>query len=188
MEIWKDALGRFSGRYSVSSFGRVKSLSRVIFCSDGITRRISERLLKPTLKWDGYLEVKLYDNSGGSRTYLVHRLVLETFVGPCPEGQECRHLDRKRTNNSLKNICWGTPKENGEDKKRHGTTNLGVRGRHYNQGEKHPTAKLTEEQVREIRRLHEVERFSNCELGRRFGVHNAVISMIVHRKTWSHVK
>lgn len=34
------------------------------------------------------------------RRVQVHRLVLEAFVGPCPPGMECRHLDgdRKRVN------------------------------------------------------------------------------------------
>ena len=38
--------------------------------------------------------------------YLVHRLVLETFVGPCPEGFECDHINRIRDDNSLENLRW----------------------------------------------------------------------------------
>ena len=55
------------------------------------------------------------------RHYLIHRLVLETFIGPCPEGEVCRHLDGDKRNNSLNNLCWGTLKENTQDAIRHGT-------------------------------------------------------------------
>lgn len=41
----------------------------------------------------------------------VHRLVLETFIGPCPDGQEARHLDGDATNNRLENLAW-TPQSN----------------------------------------------------------------------------
>jgi hypothetical protein len=59
---------------------------------------------------------------------LVHQLVLETFVGPCPENQETRHLDGIPANNRLENLCWGTSQENnGLDKRRHGTLALGER-------------------------------------------------------------
>lgn len=55
------------------------------------------------------------------KTRYFHRLVLEAFIGPCPEGMECRHLDGDAGNNRLENLAWGTPIENGEDKVRHGT-------------------------------------------------------------------
>lgn len=53
----------------------------------------------------------------------VHRLVLEAFVGPCPEGMECRHFpDRDTANNHLGNVSWGTRQQNMADKKIHGTS------------------------------------------------------------------
>ena len=48
--------------------------------------------------------------------HYVHRLVLEAFVGPCPEGMECRHLEGDTANNALSNLAWGTPQENAADK------------------------------------------------------------------------
>lgn len=51
----------------------------------------------------------------------VHRLVLETFVGPCPEEMECRHLNGRRADNRLENLVWGTRSENTKDAVRHGT-------------------------------------------------------------------
>jgi len=66
-----------------------------------------------------YLYVRL-SHDKKSRIFRVHRLVLEAFVGPCPEGMECRHLDGDPSNNRLENLRWGTPAENTEDKRKHG--------------------------------------------------------------------
>ncbi len=46
----------------------------------------------------------------------IHRSLLETFIGPCPEGMECRHLDGDPLNNNLGNLKWGTRYENMQDK------------------------------------------------------------------------
>ena len=46
----------------------------------------------------------------------IHRLVLEAFVGPCPVGMECRHLDSDKSNNRADNLTWGTPKQNMQDR------------------------------------------------------------------------
>ena len=56
-------------------------------------------------------------------TYRVHRLVLETFVGRCPKGMECRHLNGNRADLRLLNLCWGTRSENAHDAIKHGTHN-----------------------------------------------------------------
>lgn len=44
--------------------------------------------------------------------HYVHRLVLETFVGPCPEGMECDHVNRDRSDNRLQNLRWVTSVDN----------------------------------------------------------------------------
>lgn len=53
-------------------------------------------------------------------------------------------------------------------------------------GSAHENSKLTEQQVLEIIRLNR-EGISQCELGRRFGVNQSLISGIVHGKRWSHL-
>jgi DNA-binding MarR family transcriptional regulator len=61
------------------------------------------------------------------------------------------------------------------DRIRDGTTNL---------GEKTPTAKLTEEQVLEIRRrIGQTQR----ALGEEFGVDQSTISDILKGRTWAHL-
>src|ERR1044072_2359706 len=67
---------------------------------------------------------------GGKPTiYMVHRIVLEAFVGPRPAGMECRHLDGNPGNNNLSNLQWGTPLQNAADRKAHGKR--GSRARFY---------------------------------------------------------
>ena len=50
---------------------------------------------------------------GGYRTVMlekrsrrVHRLVLETFIGPCPEGFVGHHVDGNTLNNAARNLGW----------------------------------------------------------------------------------
>jgi hypothetical protein len=68
---------------------------------------------------DGYARVSLATASGRYRTHKVHRLVLEAFVGPCPDGMECLHSpDATRTNNRLDNLRWGTHQDNVDEVER----------------------------------------------------------------------
>jgi len=65
---------------------------------------------------DGYVYVTLYRASRKFTRY-VHRLVLESFVGPCPEGMEaCHYPDKTRSNNRLRNLRWDTRPENHKDR------------------------------------------------------------------------
>lgn len=75
--------------------------------------------LNPSRRPDGYLIIHGFCERKLTRR--VHRLVLETFVGPCPEGHTARHLDGTTDNNRLRNLAWGTNADQEEDKKRHGT-------------------------------------------------------------------
>lgn len=95
--------------YLVSDEGNVYSLK------SGEKRR-----LKLYRRDDEYIEVTLYNN-GQPKNFLVHRLVLEMFVGPCPEGMECCHFDGNKMNNHLSNLRWDTPLANTADQIRHGT-------------------------------------------------------------------
>lgn len=96
-ERWLPAAG-FEGRYEISDAGRVRNLHGLV--------------LKTSRTNKGYLRVL---------GRFVHRLVLEAFIGPCPSGMECRHLDGNPSNNRLENLLWGTPLENANDRRRHGT-------------------------------------------------------------------
>src|SRR5262245_52174442 len=84
------------------------------------------RQLTISLQLNGYPYVSLQTGTRrGSHKSTVHRLVLEAFMGPCPPGLQCRHLDGNRQNNRLDNLTWGSASDNEADKRHHGTTQQG---------------------------------------------------------------
>lgn len=138
---------------------------------------ISHRWLSPWLQ-DGYYRVGF----GRSKHYAVHRLVLETFIGPCPDGMEGCHNDGVRTNNHVDNLRWDSRSENAKDKVRHGTAaNL------FDRGERHPQSKLTAQNVRTIVYLYRTGEFKQKEIGNIYGVEQQTISGIVNKKIWRHL-
>lgn len=105
-ERWLPVVG-YEGTYEVSDLGRVRSLDRV----DAAGQNLKGRILKPSPKSSGHLLVTLCN--GNRRMSPVHRLVMEAFVGPCPEGREvCHYPDHDKTNNRLDNLMYGTRSEN----------------------------------------------------------------------------
>jgi hypothetical protein len=70
-------------------------------------------------------------------------------------------------------LRWALPRENAADKISHRTDN---------KGEKHGLSKLTEKDVREIRRLK--ESVPKAVLSRRFDVSHRTISRVVSGETW----
>jgi hypothetical protein len=66
----------------------------------------------------GYPRVNL-DRDGRNHSRLIHRLVLESFVGPRPNGLEaCHYPDPDKWNNHLANLRWDTHGENARDRYR----------------------------------------------------------------------
>jgi len=55
-------------------------------------------------------------------------------------------------------------------------------------GEAHQNATITEDTVREIRRLHDVEGYGSPRIARAVGMSIAQVSRIIRRIAWSHVK
>lgn len=114
-EIWKD-IPSYEGMYQVSSFGRIRSLSRnlmyVRHCSTKsceVVYHLNGKILKQTAS-NGYLCVTLNKN-GRSRYKAVHKLVALMFV-PNPENKPVvDHVDGNRSNNHFENLRWVTAKE-----------------------------------------------------------------------------
>lgn len=170
-ERWREIPGY--PNYLISDFGRVwLRKSRY---------RTKSHLLKQSLSYGRRCVVlgviKPGHRIASWRMFLVHRLVLEVFVGPCPLGMWCCHWDGNPLNNRLENLRWGTPKENAADAIRHGT---------FVRGSKNGCAKLTESAVREIHRLRK-QGWILDRLARRFGVSLTSIWYVVRGRTWKHV-
>jgi hypothetical protein len=132
------------------------------------------------LRWGdrrGYPSVSLSVNDK-KQIFAVHHLVAAAFI-PRVEGKPLvLHIDDNKKNPRVGNLKWGTHAENSADmvqKSRQAT------------GERHPNSKLTEDQVREIRRLYAgPPRVSQTVLAMQFGVNQTCISTIVRRAGWQH--
>lgn len=128
---------------------------------------------------NGCLVVSVRRGKKVSKTLYLHVLMLEAFVGPRPPGMEGRHVnDNDRTNCSLDNLCWGTPKENAADKFRHGSQPI---------GEEVVTAKLSEADVQlacELRGQGKTYQEIADALCGRVGM--SAIAGIFEGRTWKH--
>jgi hypothetical protein len=116
MEEWRDIPG-FPG-YQASDLGRIRSLDRRVpqRTKGGVTmnRLWTGRILAQAIDGAGYWSV-------GEKLGRVHILVMLTFVGPPPDGQEVCHDDGDRQNARLDNLRYGTRAANVADTVRHGT-------------------------------------------------------------------
>lgn len=172
METWK-AIPGYEGKYEVSDQGRVRSLRYVNATVD--KPRETPLILKGARHSHGYPMVGLYKDAK-QRQDVVHRLVLEAFVGPCPEGHECAHLDGDPSNPALENLAWVTRQENMDHMLQHGTRRF---------GSKHHGSKLTEETAalaKELLKTHSQQKVADM-----LEVSRGAISAIAQGRTWKHV-
>jgi hypothetical protein len=116
-ERWLPCPG-WEGFYEISDCGRVRSVNRTINTSAG-PKRYQGRILSPGRKGKGYLIVQFW-RVGRPTHQAVHQLVLEAFVGPCPQGLEGCHNDGNPSNNHLSNLRYDTHINNCLDTVLHG--------------------------------------------------------------------
>lgn len=133
--------------------------------------------LNPGRDTDGYRQVTLCKDRK-RLTFKVHRLVLELFVGPKPDGMEACHGVGGKDDNSVGNLRWGTHESNIADKESQGTKLF---------GDKHPSSILTEAKVVEILGRLRIGGVTQKQLATEYGVANPTIQNIATRKTWRHV-
>jgi hypothetical protein len=125
-----------------------------------------------------------YNNGYGvihyeGRNQGAHRVSWQLHNRDIPSGMcVCHKCDNPACVNP--NHLWlGTVKDNMRDKSRKGHAG----------GERHPSARLTEEDVKQIRDTYVPysRTFGIYALGRKFGVCAGHIHSIIHRKSWSHI-
>lgn len=113
----------------------------------------------------------------GERKFGAHRIVCERAHGPAPDGKnDAAHSCGCRMCVNPRHLRWASRKENADDMLHHGTKLI---------GEKHGYAKLTEANVREIRRLKGL--VHSKELAERFGISERYVRGIQERRTWKHL-
>lgn len=173
----------YEGLYEVSDAGRVRSRGRAYRMSNSRRPEVimdclkPARILKPGFKPNGYCQVMLYGLDKSKWQPLVHRLVLEAFVGPAQEGMEANHINGQPFDNRLCNLEWTTHKEN----MAHSRQVLGAM-----QGEKNHNAKLTADLVRELRQA-KADGLPISPIANRIGVSVVAACNAANGTTWRHV-
>lgn len=132
------------------------------------------------VEWAGKLEADGYARVRQNYTRIpVHRLSYQTFNGPIPEGHVVRHKCDNRACWNPTHLETGTEADNSAD--------MVARNRQA-RGGKNGTAKLTEDQVREIKAaLLATPRGIGRALAKQYGVTATQISYIKLGQTWGHV-
>lgn len=160
-ELWK-IIPDFTN-YKVSTFGRVSN-------------KTTEKILKPCLNNNKRPIVTLRKKKKSYSKH-VHRLVLEAFVGPCPEGCEADHIDRDKSNNKLENLRWLNIAENRSLKGRQSSRYIDLK-----KGELWLIKNLLNSQ------LYKNKKLSRRKIAMMFMVHAGTIKRIENNVRFKHEK
>ena len=150
--------------YEASSHGRIRNLK------SGRPNAIYDRP-------DGRIGATLYID-GRLRSKLVHRLVLEAFVGCAPPNTECNHKDGNTRNNYISNLEWVTRSVN----LRHAYAN----DLNSQSGEENGNAKFSRNDVQEIKRMLR-SGMSQKQIAALFNRPSVTINHISTGRTWEGV-
>ncbi len=108
-EEWKDVEG-YEGFYQISTFGKVRSLDRVVKNPRGTMKRKGV-LIKFTVTRDGYNKFTL-SKDGNHKSARVHQEVLKAFVPNIDNKPQINHINGIKTDNRVENLEWCTASEN----------------------------------------------------------------------------
>lgn len=157
-ELWRETW--YDG-YEISNLGRLRS-----------TRRAESRIVIGRPDKEGYIEAHIRHN-GRVKWLRLHRLVASVWIGQPSTNLQVNHINGDKSDNRAENLEWVTNLEN----RRHAIeTGLAA----HLAGERHGSAKLTWDQVRQIRVMEETQ----DRIALLFGVSQSAISDIKRFRTW----
>lgn len=132
-------------------------------------------ILKANKSRKGYLLVGIENHS-----CKVHRLVAEAFI-PNPENKpQVNHINGDKECNWVGNLEWSTCRENIHHAINHKLFYVGL-------GEKANSAVYTDEQVHQVCKLLETQKFTNVEIAKLTGVDAYTVSKIKCKEEWNHI-
>lgn len=71
-----------------------------------------EKIMRQRIGGSGYPMVSLIDSKGKKKSFLIHRLIAQSFI-PNPDKKRCvNHINGIKTDNRIENLEWVTSKEN----------------------------------------------------------------------------
>lgn len=137
-EIWKDIPG-YEEYYEVSNTGLIRRKAYIMKCR---------------LTHDGYPAITLC-GEGKQLSKTIHRIVAEAFIENPDNKAQVNHKDGVKSNAMASNLEWVTPSENVIH-----ALKLGLKDKNWQDGEKNIKAKLTNEQVSNIKERLKLEKVS----------------------------
>lgn len=150
-----------------------------IFSTKNIGRGKPHKELSQNLRYDGYPIVTL-GKTGHRVQKTVHRIIAETFI-PNPNNlPEVDHIDNNKLNNNASNLRWISSFENKSRIPFETRSNCRI-------GSKNGNAKLSEDDVLEIRELYSTGAFTKSKLSNIYKCGWSTISHIINRETWKNI-
>ncbi|HDS4910797.1 TPA: HNH endonuclease [Klebsiella oxytoca] len=134
------------------------------------------RFLTPETTKNGYQRVTLCRH-GKTKRFQLHRLVALTYLPNPYNLPVVNHKDGNPQNNHVSNLEWCTYSHNEQWSYDH----LGKEASH---GEEHYQAKLTEIQVKEIRKIVNP---SFTHIADKLGLSRSTIQDAYYKRTWKHI-
>ena len=158
--------------YQISTYGKVKS-----FKVDPVNGMVIKLFTV-----EGYERLPFKQKNGKRNARYIHKLVAEAFMPKSDEAQEyVIHLDYNKTNNNIWNLRWATQ----EEKDKHLLNNP----LHKESGRRVSNSKLTENQVRLIkRRINNPKRKTRLKIiAKEFGISEMQLHRIKTGENWGHI-
>jgi hypothetical protein len=149
--------------------------------------KVDQRGTNECWRWQASTNAKGYGQfvtceNGQPHHSLAHRVAFELTFGTIPDGlSACHRCDNRQCCNPH-HLFLGTQQDNLRDmheKGRRGDTRVC--------GAAHGNAKLTDDDIREIRRLRDAG-VSGPIVARQFGLNRSTVNDIARRATWKHVE
>lgn len=147
-------------------------------------------LWEGTLRNNGYAEFAMRTGHVrrrcGWQIVYAHRVAYQHFVGPIPEGMFVCHKCDVRACVNPEHLFVGTHADNMRDMCAKGRAGHHTAPDKKARGTTNGSAKLTDSDVREIRRRRAAGQ-SLRSIGRAFGVSHKTVGLIVTGRAWKHV-
>ena len=144
-----------------------------------VINSITGKIIKSSLRSKNGYPSFCASINGKKKMISIHRFVAETYI-PNPLGlPEVNHKDGVKTNNNDWNLEWCTQNYNMQHAYKIGLKN--------EDGEKNPSHKLTEIQVKEIRAKYIPWKYNCRMLGEEYNVDDETIRGIVKGEQWTHI-
>jgi hypothetical protein len=167
--IWKPVVG-YESKYEISNTGIVRSLN--------FNKTKAIVIMKEQTDRYGYSRIGL-SGVGKQKYTQVHRIVALAFIINTENLSCVNHIDGNKKNNNVTNLEWCSNIDNLSHALKTGL---------MKHGEKHGMAKLTIEQVIEIKlEIKKPNHLSQHKLAKKYGVSRGTISGIIYGKNWINV-